>query len=114
MNGLAARFQWSITPKYSDANHYPVIKGIDKISAKAGEKVTLKCTVSDPDKDRLTLNWKQYKVGTYKGSIDVDKPSLATTTVTIPADALSGQTLHFVLEATDDGTPTSIPITESS
>jgi len=105
MNGLAARFQWSVISKYSDANHYPVIKGIDKISAKAGEKVTLKCTVSDPDKDKLALNWKQYKVGTYKGTINVDKPFAATTTVTIPADAMSGQTLHFVLEATDDGTP---------
>ena len=57
MNGLAARFKWSVTPSYADANHEPVIKGALAMSAKPGEKLKLKYTVTDPDKDApLPLN----------------------------------------------------------
>jgi len=105
MNGLYARFLWSYTPKYADANHYPVIKGVEAIKAKAGETVKLTCSVSDPDKNALTLNWQPYKVGSYKGAVKIANPAAASTSVVVPSDAKSGDTIHLVLEATDNGTP---------
>ena len=106
MNGLAASFKWSVTPNYADANHEPVIKGALAMSAKPGEKLKLKYTVTDPDKDALTIKWWQYvSAGTYRGKVAVDDPASANTTFTVPADANPGDTIHLILEATDNGTP---------
>ena len=106
MNGLAARFKWSVTPNYADANHEPVIKGALAMSAKPGEKLKLKYTVTDPDKDALTIKWWQYvSAGTYRDKVAVDDPASANTTFTVPADANPGDTIHLILEATDNGTP---------
>ncbi|MBQ9286873.1 MAG: DUF1593 domain-containing protein [Bacteroidaceae bacterium] len=103
-NALAARHAWSATPNYADANHTPIVNGPLEMTAAAGETITLNAQVSDPDGDQLTLKWWYYPVGTYTNDAEVkiDTPAEAITTVTIPADAKSGQTLHFVIEATDD------------
>ena len=105
MNGLAARFKWSVTPNYKDANHEPVIAGIKDMAAKPGDKLKLKYTVTDPDKDKVTVKWWQYKTESYKGTAQVDDPASASTTFTVPADAKPGDKIHLVLEATDSGTP---------
>ena len=105
MNDFAARFQWAVTPNYADANHNPVVTGPLSIEAAPGEKVTLNAKVTDPDGDQLTLKWWQWKVGTYEGTVNVDSPATAKTTFTVPADAQSGQTIHLILEAQDNGTP---------
>ena len=105
MNDFAARFQWAVTPNYADANHNPVVTGPLSIEAAPGEKVTLNAKATDPDGDQLTLKWWQWKVGTYEGTVNVDSPATAKTTFTIPADAQSGQTIHLILEAQDNGTP---------
>ncbi|MBQ5613942.1 MAG: DUF1593 domain-containing protein [Tidjanibacter sp.] len=104
-NSFAARLDWAVTPRYEDANHYPAIDGPLSIEANAGENVKLKVNVADPDDDVLNLSWRQYKVGSYKGDVTVDSPNDARTTFTVPADAVSGQTIHLVLEATDNGMP---------
>ena len=106
MNGLAARFLWSSTSDYNEANHYPVIKGACDIVAAAGEKLKLKYTVTDPDKeDKLTVKWWQYMSGPFKDKVQVDDPASANTTFSVPATAKSGDKIHLVLEATDNGTP---------
>ena len=105
MNDFAARFQWAVTPNYADANHNPVVTGPLSIEAAPGEKVTLNAKATDPDGDQLSLKWWQWKVGTYEGTVNVDSPATAKTTFTIPADAQSGQTIHLILEAQDNGTP---------
>lgn len=106
MNGLAARFKWSVTPSYTDANHEPVIKGALAMNAKPGEKLKLKYTVTDPDKNVLAIKWWQYvSAGTYRGKVAVDDPTSANTAFTVPADANPGDTIHLILEATDNGTP---------
>lgn len=105
MNDFAARFQWAVTPNYADANHNPVVTGPLSIEAAPGERVTLNAKATDPDGDQLTLKWWQWKVGTYEGTVNVDSPATAKTTFTIPADAQSGQTIHLILEAQDNGTP---------
>lgn len=105
----AARLKWSVTPKFEDANHYPVLKGPFALSAKAGETVTINATASDPDGDELKLQWWYFPVGTYvltnNALLTVDSPTSAKTTFTVPADAKSGDTLHLVLQAQDNGDP---------
>ncbi len=102
---MAARLAWSVTPHYSDANHYPVVNGPLSIDAAPGEKVNLRVKVSDPDDDVLSLGWKQWKVGTYEGDIILENPASAFTSFVVPVDAVAGQTIHLVLEVKDDGVP---------
>lgn len=104
-NNFAARMVWSVTSTYEDANHEPVIEGPLQLKAAAGSTVRLKVKVSDPDQDQLTVNWKQFKVGSYKGDVSVADPVTASTSVSIPSDARSGDTIHLVLTATDNQTP---------
>ena len=104
-NNFASRMNWSVTSRFEEANHEPLIEGPLSINAAAGSAVKLRCKVSDPDQDQLSVHWKQFKVGSYKGDIIFENPANASTSVTIPSDALSGDTIHLVLTATDNQTP---------
>lgn len=105
----AARMIWSVTPKFEDANHYPKVTGPFQMTAHAGETITIPAKATDPDGDELTLQWWYFPVGTYvltnDQALSVDNPTQAETTVTIPADAKPGETIHFVLQAQDNGEP---------
>jgi hypothetical protein len=101
----AARMKWSVTPKFEDANHYPVLSGPLSIKAKPGETITIKATAFDPDGDNMDLKWWYFPVGSYEGDTAVDHPESAKTTFTVPEDANPGETIHFVLQAIDHGTP---------
>ncbi len=105
----AARMKWSVTPEFKEANHYPVVKGPFELKAKAREKITINAKASDPDGDELLLTWWYFPVGTYvlrnDAMLTVDSPNIARTTFTIPADAKSGDTIHLVLQAQDNGDP---------
>ena len=105
---FAARLKWSVTPKYSDANHAPVIKieGPMMVLASAGETIRLNGNVTDPDKNNVSIKWWQFQVGTYPGKVNILTPTAQQTKITIPKDAVAGQTIHLVLEATDNGMPT--------
>ena len=105
---FAARMKWSVTPTYKGANHQPVVKVDGRLArtATAGEAVRLRGTASDPDADKVTVKWWQYKdAGTYPGEILIPNETSLDTTLTVPSDAQPGQTIHLLLEATDDGTP---------
>ena len=103
----AARMKWSVTPNYEDANHYPVLTGSLNIRAKAGEKVEINATASDPDGDQLDIKWWYFSVGSYDGApLAVDSQATAQTTFSVPKDAKSGDTIHLVLQAIDHGMPT--------
>lgn len=104
-NGFAARMAWSVTPNYKDANHEPVIDGPATMIAAPGQTITLKCKVSDPDNNKVAVEWMQFKVGGTKDLLSFGNAKSATTTVTIPATAKSGEQLHAILQATDNGTP---------
>jgi len=107
-NDFAARMQWSVTPKFSDANHPPKvsIKGPLDISAYPGSTVYLQGEVSDPDHDTTKVKWWQYNdAGTYPVDITFSGPAALATTFRVPEDARLGQTIHVILEATDNGTP---------
>lgn len=104
-NNFASRMMWSVTSKYEDANHEPVIEGPLHLKAAAGSSVKVKVKVSDPDQDQLSFIWKQFKVGSYKSDVSFTNPNTASTSVFIPSDAVSGDTIHLVLTATDSQTP---------
>ncbi len=102
----AARMKWSVTPKYEEANHYPVLTGPLNISAKPGEKIKINATAFDPDGDQFDVKWWYFPVGSYEGNaLAVESPATAQTTFTVPKNAKTGDTIHFVLQAIDHGAP---------
>lgn len=101
------RMRWTVTDKYTDANHHPVAvvnkdktHGIVKIKAKAGKKVKLSAKGSfDPDGDALAYDWIFYKEpSTYQGTIDIKGETSAS--FIVPEDA-SGKTIHIILRLSD-------------
>lgn len=104
-NSFAGRMAWTTTPDFSAVNHEPVVTGPLSLSGKPGQKLSLKVKAVDPDRDQMACNWLQYKVGSYKGDVAVADPASASTAVVIPADAVSGDTIHLVLTVADSGTP---------
>jgi hypothetical protein len=105
---FAARMAWSVSSRFSDANHEPkvTIKGPLAVSVRPGATIRLEGAVSDPDRNQVAVSWWQYHdAGSYPGDVVVSAPTSLTTTVTVPADAQPGQTIHVILEATDDGVP---------
>jgi hypothetical protein len=110
-NDFAARMQWTLTPSYRDGNHEPwvAVLGPDTIRVAPGGTVKLRGLAFDPDRDDLSLQWWQYgEEGTYPGKVAIGAPNRRWTTVTVPADAVRGQTISLILQATDDG---SFPLT---
>ncbi|HTJ53610.1 MAG TPA: nucleoside hydrolase-like domain-containing protein [Cyclobacteriaceae bacterium] len=107
---FAARLKWSVTSRYKDANHEPVVivKGPHDLTARAGAKIKLAGSVSDLDGDAVSVKWWQFKVGSYKGDVTIPNPTQASTEFVVPADAVTGQTIHLILEATDNN---SLPLT---
>ncbi|HEY7567150.1 MAG TPA: DUF1593 domain-containing protein [Gemmatimonadaceae bacterium] len=107
-NAFAARMQWSVTPTYAGANHEPrvAIRGSSRITARPGETIQLDGATSDPDGNSVSVKWWQWKdVDTYPGQISFSDPTSLRTSVQLPADAVPGQTIHVILEASDDGAP---------
>jgi hypothetical protein len=106
-NDFAARLNWSITDEYKKANHHPEIQAVPQsINVLPGKQLELRALVSDPDGDTIELHWWQYReAGTYPESVSIAKFHQKTATVTIPPDAQPGQSIHVILEATDNGRP---------
>lgn len=115
---FAARADWCITPNFEDVNHMPnmtIKEGLD-ITAKPGEVVMLRADATDPDGDRVDVQWWNYcEAGTYafkKQTVDgITTPvpvnmigaSSKTVKVEIPEDAKNGDTIHIIAQATDNG-----------
>jgi hypothetical protein len=107
-NALAARMMWSVTPTYAGANHEPHVRlrGSSRIGARPGATVRLEAVTSDPDGNTVTVKWWRWKdVDTYPGDVRLSNPASPAIDVQVPADAIAGQTIQLVVEATDNGTP---------
>ena len=111
-NNFAARMDWA---DKGEGNRNPIVivnkqKGLKAIHLKAhpGEIINLDASRSyDMDGDQLTFRWWLLpEAGSYKGdNLDIQTSDDAKTTITIPTDAKSGDTLHIICEVTDKGTP---------
>lgn len=104
----AARADWSVKP-YGDANHPPVVALGGSVDVDAAPSQTVKLDLSastDPDGDGLRFQWWQYREpGSYKGEVSIKEPGAAATSVTVPADAKAGDTVHLIGQVTDSGKP---------
>jgi hypothetical protein len=105
---FAARLKWTVTPTFAAANHEPrvsVTSGLN-VAAAPGATVRLTAAASDPDKNALTIKWWQYgDADTYPGTIAFSGTDSLATTFQVPADATTGQTIHALVQVTDNGTP---------
>jgi hypothetical protein len=105
---FAARLKWTVTPTVAGANHRPhvSVKSGLSVTAAPGITVRLAATASDPDQNTLTIKWWQYAdAGTYPGRIAFSAADALTTTFQAPQDATNGQTIHVLIQVTDNGAP---------
>jgi len=80
--------------------------GLD-LTVRPGDKLSLSAKgTTDPDGNALAYRWWQYQeANTYKGSIQIKNASAQNASLTVPADAQPGQTIHIICEVTDTGSP---------
>ncbi len=106
---FAARMAWC-TKAYSAGNHPPVprLATPDSFTVKSGETFHLNASgTTDPDGDSMSYLWFQYpEAGTYPGQVSTRPyaPNLYDLPITAPS-VDSPQTIHFILQVTDKGTP---------
>jgi len=106
-NDFAARADWCVK-EYVNANHPPEVKLGNRgdISAGAGESVHLSASVTDPDGDAVNYSWWQYvEAGTCKIPVQIEGTGSREASIYIPGNAIPGQTIHIILEVTDQGSP---------
>jgi hypothetical protein len=105
---FAAHLRWAVTSRKADANHPPqvrVVGGLQR-TARRGDSLALRTSLSDPDGDRVSGSWWQYReAGSYAGAVSISQVDPTRATVVVPTDALTNDTLHLIYAATDDGEP---------
>ncbi len=112
-NDFWARMDWTIKP-FEEVNHPPVpkLKSPKRIKAKAGEKVLLSASATDPDGDNVSYKWFHYgEPGTLAISrarthvaLKIEDDTMADAWFIAPTKARMG-TMHIILQVTDHGTP---------
>jgi hypothetical protein len=106
-NDFAARADWCVKD-YKNANHAPVVSLAhpQDILARAGERIQLSGNAQDPDGNMVGYKWWQYgDVDSYAGTITLPDAERNSVSFVLPVDAKPGDTIHMVLEVTDNGTP---------
>lgn len=108
-NDFAARMEWTVKP-FEECNHEPVIaieEGID-FAVDKGQTVTLTAKTYDPDGNDVTVKFWQYDdADTIFTDVDMSVNGNVCT-ITVPDNCLYGDTIHVIVEATDNG---EIPLT---
>jgi len=112
-NDFKARLDWCVAKRFADANHAPVphcqgdkSRDVLRVDAPTGKEFSLSAAGStDPDGDRMRYRWYVYlEAGTFRGAVRLDDADKESARLHVPEGA-KGETVHVVLEVTDDGTP---------
>lgn len=110
---FAARMDWSVSYRYSDANHHPVAtlngdksRNVLTMKARTGASVKLSAAGStDPDGNSLSYKWYFYnEPSSYEGPVVIQNSTSARAQFRIPKDA-AGKTIHIILEVSDNASP---------
>lgn len=104
---FAARADWCVLP-YKEANHAPrvSVKGGNIRRVKAGEKVSITASGSDPDGHKVALNlWQYAEAGTSPEKVTIQWQTGDTAVVDVPQTAKAGDTIHIIVEGKDSGSP---------
>jgi hypothetical protein len=108
-NDFAARMAWC-TKSYAACNHPPAprLATPDSFTVRSGELFHLNADgTTDPNGDSMSYLWFQYReAGSYPGTVSFSpySPTLYDLAVTAPRVS-TPQTVHFILQVTDKGTP---------
>jgi Protein of unknown function (DUF1593) len=104
-NDFAARADWCVKD-YKSANHAPEIVVKNKnIKVKAGQMLSINATATDPDKNKVNISFWQYmEAGTLKDKVVIGHEGTKAQ-ITIPSTAKRGDTVHIIVEGTDNGIP---------
>lgn len=117
---FASRLAWSLTSRFEDANHPPVVSVVGgpsreqcpegglRRAVRAGERVRLQAEAADPDGDAVALRWWAYpEAGPRPCPVapELDDDGQGGAVVSVPQEAEPGQEIHLVVEGTDDGVP---------
>lgn len=103
-NDFAARADWCVQ-SFAEANHAPTVKILqgNNLSAQPGEQISLSGEAIDPDGDELSYKWWQYaEIDTYNGTVELEGNDGKTCTFTMPADIQPSETIHLILEVSDN------------
>lgn len=104
---FAARAAWCVKD-FANANHPPQVslKHSNDLTASIGDLVSLSGTATDPDNNELTFLWWQYlEAGDFKGLVQIQDKDAAETSFVVPQEARIGDTIHLILQVTDNGFP---------
>jgi hypothetical protein len=104
---FAARMKWTVSKTYQEANHEPQVKiaGPLVLMVGKGQKVKLHAEVYDPDGQQVSVKWWPFYVGTYPSKVEILNANALNAEIVIPNNAVGGQTIHVILEASDNGSP---------
>jgi hypothetical protein len=115
-NDFSSRMDWTVTPRFEDANHPPVprLGHARELRVPAGGRIALSAVGStDPDGDALTYRWEHYpEPGTFTLAsgrsarpLRIENADQPEATFVAPEKFGRAGTAHVVLAVTDAGTP---------
>lgn len=104
-NDFAARMDWSVNSVYNGTNHPPQVSISKKevIHANAGDVISMKVKVKDPDGDQTRIRWWQFKNYKNESVMDIKNNEEKEIKIQIPKDAKAEETLFLVCEVKDSG-----------
>lgn len=111
---FAARLRWSISPRYGEADHHPIVKVLpgEDLTVMPGEAATLTAEAHDPDGGAVSYRWWHYReAGSHPGGISLEAADTASAQAHVPEGAVRGETIHIILEVENDS---EIPLKSTS
>lgn len=104
-NDFAARADWCVKD-FKNANHAPKVSISNKqLLVGSGQTISLNTKTFDPDGNNVTLKFWQYQeVGTSPEKVHIEAKG-TTAKITVPTTAKAGDTIHIIVEGSDNGTP---------